>query len=214
MQKLRLPFKESTMLCGYKTQRYLNAWGYPHYGIDISTYQGKKVPDHTIYASGVGTVVAAGWDSKLGGALCIRYDDVYDRRTGKTISVISRYMHMEKVLVKQGDTVRLDTPIGIEGKEGTSNYHLHLEFDTDLNYPKWTPQVSKGLSFWVKGTDSTVNPSCLLYQDKSHTILPDNWEDGWLNQEDKNIPFVDESTIKWDELRGILESAGIKTIEM
>lgn len=60
MQKLRLPFKESTMLCGYKTQRYLNAWGYPHYGIDISTYQGKKVPDHTIYASGVGTVVAQG----------------------------------------------------------------------------------------------------------------------------------------------------------
>lgn len=45
-------------------------------------------------------------------------------------------------------------------------------------------------------------------------LLPDNWEDGWLNQEDKNIPFVDESTIKWDELRGILESAGIKTIEM
>ena len=35
-----------------------------------------------------------------------------------------------------------------------------------------------------------------------------------LNQEDKNIPFVDESTIKWDELRGILESAGIETIEM
>ncbi len=202
------------MLCGYKTQRYLNAWGYPHYGIDISTYQGKKVPDHTIYASGVGTVVAAGWDSKLGGALCIRYDDVYNHRTGKTISVIARYMHMEKVLVKQGDTVRLDTPIGIEGKEGTSNYHLHLEFDTDLNYPKWTPQVSKGLSFWVKGTDSTVNPSCLLYQDKNHTTLPDNWEDGWLNQEDKNIPFVDESTIKWDELRGILESAGIETIEM
>ena len=110
--------------------------------------------------------------------------------------------------------MRLDTPIGIEGKEGTSNYHLHLEFDTDLNYPKWTPQVSKGLSFWVKGTDSTVNPSCLLYQDKNHTTLPDNWEDGWLNQEDKNIPFVDESTIKWDELRGILESAGIETIEM
>ena len=85
MQKLRLPFKESTMLCGYKTQRYLNAWGYPHYGIDISTYQGKKVPDHTIYASGVGTVVAAGWDSKLGGALCIRsvsytHLDVYKRQ--------------------------------------------------------------------------------------------------------------------------------------
>lgn len=118
------------------------------------------------------------------------------------------------MLVKQGDKVTLDTPIGIEGKQGTKSYHLHMELDTDTQYPTWTPQVSRGLSYWVHGMDSTVNPSLYLHQDSKHKTLPDNWEDGWLNQEDKNIPFVDESTIKWDELRALLEANGIETIEL
>lgn len=62
MQKLVMPFKQSTMVCGYKTQRYLKAWGYPHYGVDISTYQGAEVDDHTVYASGTGKVAVAGWE--------------------------------------------------------------------------------------------------------------------------------------------------------
>lgn len=50
MQKLVMPFKQSTMVCGYKTAKYLSAWGYPHYGVDISTYQGTEVDDHFTYA--------------------------------------------------------------------------------------------------------------------------------------------------------------------
>lgn len=214
MQKLRLPFKQSTMVCGYKTDKYKQAWGYPHYGIDISSYQGNMTDDHTIYASGEGVVVSAGWDNKLGGALCIKYPDAINHQTNKPQTVIARYMHMDKVLVKQGDKVTLDTPIGIEGKQGTKSYHLHMELDTDTQYPTWTPQVSRGLSYWVHGMDSTVNPSLYLHQDSKHKTLPDNWVDGWLNQEDKNIPFVDESTIKWDELRALLEARGIGTIEL
>ena len=67
MQKLRMPFKKSTMVCGYKTQRYLKAWGYPHYGVDISTYQGTEADDHTVYASGTCKVVAAGVGITLAG---------------------------------------------------------------------------------------------------------------------------------------------------
>lgn len=221
MQKLRVPFKKSTMVCGYKTQRYLQAWGYQHYGIDISTYQGTTVSDHTIYASGEGVVVASGWDSKLGGALCIQYNDVYNHQTGKVQNVVARYMHMNKVLVKKGDKVSLDTPIGIEGNQGTTSYHLHMEFDTDCNYPTWTPQVSKGLSFWVRGTDSTVNPSYILHADENHVLLPDNWSDGWLNDIDRNIPVIEseapaptKDSITIDELVKKLKEDGIKTITL
>ena len=206
------------MVCGYKTAKYLSAWGYSHYGVDISTYQGNKVEDHTIYASGKGKVVAAGWDSKLGGALCIQYDDVYNHHTKKSCNLIARYMHMSEVLVKEGDIVDLDTPIGIEGKEGTKNYHLHLEFDTDTSFPTWTPQVSRGLSFWVHGVDSTVNPSYILHQDNDHKTLPDNWTDGWLNEVDRNIPFAtsaDSRThVTWEELQSLLKAQGIETITL
>lgn len=190
MQKLRVPFKSSTMVCGYKTPNYIQKWGFHHYGIDISTYQGDHEDDHTVYASGDGVVVASGWDTKLGGALCIRYDDCYNHQNGKVYDVVVRYMHMNEVLVKTGQKVRLDTPIGVEGRHGTKNYHLHMEFDVDLNYPKWSPNVDKGLSFWVHGEDTTLNPSHFLYQDKNHVLLPDNWVDGWLNAIDRKIPKI------------------------
>lgn len=221
MQKLVMPFKQSTMVCGYKTAKYLSAWGYPHYGVDISTYQGTEVDDHTVYASGTGKVVAAGWDSKLGGAVCIQYDDAYNHATRETVSVVARYMHMQEVLVKTGDTVTTDTPVGIEGKEGTTGYHLHLEFDSDLAYPKWTPQVSKGLSFWVRGVDSTIDPSDLLHQSTDRKTLPDNWADGWLREKDRNIPFADaaesgetDRSITITELADKLRAAGIEIITL
>ncbi len=219
MQKLRIPFRKAMMLCGYKNAKYRSYWGYDHYGIDISTKQGGAGDDDTVYASGTGKVVLAGKDSKLGGAICVRYDDVYNHKTGETISVIARYMHLKSVSVKMGDTVTLDTPLGVEGKEGTGDYHLHLEFDTDLNYPQWTPQVSSGLSFWVRGVDSTVNPSYLLHQDADHELVEPTYNPEWLNYEDFSIPVVEldtsaNSTIKWDDLRGILEANGIETIEM
>lgn len=219
MQKLRIPFRKAMMLCGYKNQKYRDYWGYAHYGIDISTIQGGAGDDDTVYASGTGKVVAAGKDSKLGGAICVQYDDVYNHKTGETVSVVARYMHLKSVSVKTGDTVTLDTPLGVEGKEGTGDYHLHLEFDTDLNYPQWTPQVSSGLSFWVRGVDSTVNPSYLLHQDADHELVEPTYNPEWLNSEDFSIPVVEpdtpaNSTIKWDDLRGMLEANGIETIEL
>lgn len=218
MQKLRMPFKKSTMVCGYKSPNYHKQWGYQHYGIDVSTVQGTQCKDHTVYASGVGKVVAAGWDSKLGGAICIQYNDVYNHQTGKVQTVIARYMHLKEVRVKTGESVNVNTPIGVEGKEGTSGYHLHLEFDTDISYPTWSPQVSKGLSFWVHGTDTTINPSYLLHQDKDRVCLPDPWADGWLNEEDRNIPFVEDDPEHEPGAKSIsiaeLKAMGITTITL
>ena len=219
MQKLRIPFRKAMMLCGYKNDKYKTYWGYAHYGIDISTKQGGAGEDDTVYASGAGKVVAAGWDSKLGGAVCVQYDDVYNHKTGETISVIARYMHLKSVSVKTGDMVTLDTPLGVEGKEGTGDYHLHLEFDADLKYPKWTPQVSSGLSFWVRGVDSTINPSYLLHQDDFHVLVEPTYNPEWLNSEDFTIPFVEDytptsKTITLEDLRAILRDRGIDTITL
>ena len=66
MQKLIMPFQSQMMLCGYKNAQYRKHWGYEHYGVDISHHTGGAGEDHTIYASGSGTHVAAGeisWDT-------------------------------------------------------------------------------------------------------------------------------------------------------
>ena len=141
MQYLVLPFTRCMMLCGYKNPNYEKHWGYPHYGVDISTYQGGASDDHRILASGEGVVLAAGKDSRLGYGAAVLYQDVLNHHTGETISVVGRYMHMKSLLVKEGDTVQAGTVIGEEGKEGTADYHLHLEFDTDVTpaYATWSP---------------------------------------------------------------------------
>lgn len=218
MQKLRIPFRKAMMLCGYKNPEYLKKWTYNHLGIDISTQQGGASEDDTVRASGTGRVVAAGWAGTLGGAICIQYDDVFNHKTGKTMNVVARYMHLKEVKVKAGDRVELDDPIGVEGKEGTKDYHLHLEFDVDTKYPRHTPQVKPGNPFWLntKGTvDSTVNPSFLLHQDATHVLVEPTYNPAWLNSEDFKIPVVETgSTIKWDDLRGMLEANGIETITL
>lgn len=218
MQKLLIPFIDCSMIAGYKTEIYLNEHGYEHYGIDIGTYQGTLFENHNIYGSGNGTVVSAGWDSKLGGAICVRYNEVYNHKTGETIDIIARYMHLKKVNVKTGDNVTIETILGEEGKEGTSNYHLHLEFDTDINYPRYTPQVSYGLSYWINNkytVDSTVNPSEFLYQSNERKLHDTNWVEGWLNEEDENIPLIkSEKEISFEKVAEMLKKEGYETITL
>lgn len=189
MQRLVMPFKRQMMLCGYKNSEYLKHWGYPHYGVDISTIQGGAGDDHNIYASGHGVVLLAGWDKKLGGAVCVMYPGAYNHETGKTADVVARYMHLASVAVKTGDAVKTGTVLGLEGKEGTGDYHLHLEFDTDLKYPQYSPQVA-GSDFWKKGTDSTWNPSNVLHVGAGQEIVPPTYNPAWLNAEDMAIPPV------------------------
>ena len=194
MQYLILPFKRQMMLCGYKNVEYLKSWGYNHFGIDISAYQADKTGNLTVYASGEGTVLAAGKDSALGYGLAILYPDCYNHKTGKTQSLTARYMHLAAISVKKGDKVKPGQPIAVEGKEGTvgvDNYHLHLEFDTDTTpaYATWSPQIKKGrVSFWRNGVDSTVNPSFVLYKGADQILVPPKFNQSWLNAEDKQFP--------------------------
>ena len=194
-QKLLMPFKNSMIICGYKTAQYRKSWGYEHYGIDISTWQGIIQPDHYIRASGEGTVVAVGDDGSLGKGIAIVYKDC-ESRTGEIKSLTARYMHMAKIYVKQGQKVKAGEIIADEGKEGTTSYHLHFELDTDITWATYTPQVSKyNHNFWHKGKDTTVNPSLWLWQSNIAVTTPYNFSNkAWINLGiDDNIPKIENN---------------------
>jgi len=203
MQRLLLPFRRASIICGYKTDRYKGYWGFPHYGIDVSTYQGVMQGDHYIRASGDGTVVKVGNDGSLGKGLCVVYLNCLGW-DGTVKSLTARYMHMSNVYVKAGEIVKAGTILADEGKEGTSSYHLHLELDTDIReqYVHYSPQVSSANhNFWRKGYDSTVNPSLWLWQSDSAKLEPYRFTDRrWINEGiDDNLPSVpieDIETIK------------------
>ena len=205
-QKLIIPFKRAMMLCGYKNSNYKDAWGYPHYGIDISSKQGNAGTDDNIYGSGVGEVVAAGKDNSLGYGVAVLYKGCENRYGMEAVDVVVRYMHMTSISVAKGDAVTTSTILGVEGKEGTEDYHLHMELDTDTKYPVYSPQVSKGHTFWKKGTDSTLNPSLYLWQDEDHVLVTPTYNPAWLNSEDKNIPTIavisSQTPLAYDEKTG------------
>lgn len=206
MQYLIMPFTRCMMLCGYKNAQYTNYWGYPHYGVDISTIQGGASDDHRILASGEGVVLAAGKDSRLGYGVAVLYKDVYNHNTGKTISVVGRYMHLKSLSVKTGDSVIAGTVLGEEGKEGTRDYHLHLEFDTDVTpaYATWSPQVAGTGGFWKKGVDSTVNPSYLLHVGSGQSLAEPTYNPAWLNEGDFNIPSIQSDSSTNEDLSNLM----------
>lgn len=194
MQRLIMPFKRQMMLCGYKAAPYKKHHGYPHYGVDISSIQGGAGDDPTIYASGDGIVLDAGRDNSLGYGICILYSGAYNHQTGQRVDVVARYMHMPSVMVKTGDVVKQGAPLAVEGNIGPPgmDYHLHIEFDTDIQWPRWSPQVSEGHTFWQKGADSTLNPSHLLHVGEGQVIVKPTYNPAWLNPEDFAIPGLPE----------------------
>lgn len=196
-QKLKMPFERQMMLCGYKNKKYAEYWGYPHYGVDISSKQGKAGDNDKIYSSGEGIVLAAGKDSLLGFGAAVLYKNCIGRGGSKR-DIVMRYMHMCGIYVRAGDTVSENSVIGREGKEGTGDYHLHLELDTDTReqFAVWTPQVADGRNFWKKGTDTTLNPSLWLWKTDDRDIVEPAYNTEWLNIEDFVIPKADYSENK------------------
>lgn len=192
-QRLLLPFRRSMIICGYKTAAYRKSWGFDHYGIDVSTYQGVVQRDHSIRASGDGTVAAVGNDGSLGMGVAIVYPECIGR-DGSVKTLVARYVHMRTVYVKAGQKVKAGDIIAEEGKEGTKDYHLHLELDTDTRWPTYTPQVTAtNHSFWRKGTDTTLNPSLWLWQKPLEaTLEPYNFMNReWITAGvDDNLPSV------------------------
>ena len=229
-QKLLLPFKRQQIICGYKTKAYLDAWLFNHFGIDISSHQGyssatEQTNDHTIYASGEGLVVLCEKDipsagqKSLGMALAIQYNGCVSRG-GDTKDLVVRYIHCKDVLVKLGDRVTKNTPIAIEGAEGTMSYHLHFEVDTDINYPKYSPQVANGHSGWVHGIDTTLNPSLWLFQSADRIQDPYSFTNrAWINEStDVNLPMIagttTQPTDEIERLKAENKSLKVKIVQL
>lgn len=213
-QRLLLPFKRGMIICGYKVAQYAKpksqgGHGYPHYGIDISSIQGVNQKDHVIRASGEGEVLQCVYDQGTGGAqslgwaVAVRYRGCVSH-TGECRDLVVRYMHSAKLArdgaFPVGTILHAGDPIAYEGEVGTAGGpHVHFEVDTDVRdkYANYSPQVSAGHSGWVKGYDSTVNPSLWLWQSQDAQQEPyrTGWSDDWINPVDKSLPVVPDENI-------------------
>lgn len=88
-------------------------WGRMHKGVDWSCPIGTAVK-----ASSAGTVVQAGWSSGYGYCITLSHPD------GKK----TRYAHLKKILVSNGQTVKQGEKIALSGNTGRSTGpHLHFE---------------------------------------------------------------------------------------
>ena len=84
-------------------------------------------------------------------------------------------MHMrEHPLVKAGDKITTKTLLGYYGGTGAyvSGDHLHIQFDTDTNYPlACMPLAATGHKILKRGTiDTTVEPCYILHRNKGQTV--------------------------------------------
>ena len=141
-QKLILPLNKCKVTAGYKNQLYLNAFKYNHYGIDYADGQ-------AIIASGNGTVIATGYDNVLGNIIVARYN-ACELPSGAVKDLIIRYCHLSVTNVKTGTVLTQGLSMGTTGQTpiGKINgVHLHVEVDTDINYPMYTPTISKTVIF-------------------------------------------------------------------
>ena len=138
-QLLFFPMKDCTVAAGYKNAAYKKAHGYVHYGVDFDS---KRAVDFDVIASGSGTVLGVEKNhNSIGGVVVIKYPKVYNPTTGKTHDLIARYYHLFSIAVKKGDKVEAYQKLGtVSGSHKWWN-HVHLELDTDTEYPFNTPQV-------------------------------------------------------------------------
>ena len=198
-QLLSLPIRDMGVTAGYKNAKYLAQFGFRHYGIDAISESGDK----TVYAMGNGEVLAAGLDgtagdwSGMGWVTVIRYNKVYIPSTGKVLDLIATTFHHEagSVQVKAGDMVTAETVIARYGNTGGTTLpsgarmgnHLHMQLDTDVDWPLYCYGISgRGSRILKCGTaDSTMNPFDVLVADvarKQYAYTRDSgWAEDWTS---------------------------------
>lgn len=95
------------------TSGFGRRWGRMHEGIDMAGALGSP-----IYATADGTVTHAGWESGYGNMVEIRHE----------FGLVTRYGHLSKVRVEEGQRVSRGDRIGDMGNTGRSTgTHLHYE---------------------------------------------------------------------------------------
>ncbi len=115
-QKLILPLNRTLVTASMGNAAYRAKFGFPHYGTDMVS----AVGDTTIYASGTGTLIAAGWDKYAGNVVVIRYPGAVYRPDGTAADVIFRYFHLAEIgKIPAGENaITKDTILGRYGGSG------------------------------------------------------------------------------------------------
>lgn len=167
-QRLILPINSMRLTAGYKNANYRKQFGYSHYGIDMTD---KAKSNKTVWGSGNGEVTHCGWHPSGGNVVVVVYRDC-ELTNGQVRDLAVRYYHLEKINVKVGQKITKDSRLGLYGNTGASSgAHLHIEIDTDVKYPNYTPQTGKSNDVLKAGSDSTINPVTALWVKKTS---PDN----------------------------------------
>ena len=92
-------------------------YGMPHRGIDIAAPEGSD-----IIATASGTVITATWNNSYGNYVKINHGN----------GLITVYAHASKLLVQEGQKVRIGDVIALVGSTGDSTgNHLHFEWQLD-----------------------------------------------------------------------------------
>lgn len=165
------------------------------------------------YASGDGTVVDIGGIgiTGVGYWTAIRYDNVYKWSTGTSSltivpAIIVRYFHLaSKPSLKCGKPVNLDTIIGTYGHTGKwhdrMGSHPHVEVDTDINYPLYTPTLTgaAGGLFprYRDSRDTTIDPASVFFLKKT---APENQTLGYMQSKCDKHPSANELYINVSEI--------------
>ena len=170
-QKLIMPLNVSRITAGMLNANYKKEFGWTHYGLDMTD---KNRKDYRIWGSGKGEITHAGWHKTGGNVVVAVYRDCL-LPNGQVKDIAMRYFHLDKIYVKVGQKITKDTVLGLYGNTGSSaGAHLHLECDSDIKYPYFTPQVGKSKNNDVlrAGTASTLlHPANVLWV---KTSAPDN----------------------------------------
>lgn len=189
MQRLVLPYRYQEVLAGFKIAAYRNYWGYNHFGWDMWSYDAPTTAERgKIYASGNGKVVAVGLDNGVGNIVAVAYDAAL-LADGRSMPLVARYFHLARSTCFVGQTVTTETLLGIEGNTGTTGTHLHIEFDSDTQWPLYSPQV-KGSNLIRKGTDTTVDPATVFWRRPEDTLLPSRFGVGWNTAKDTQLSVL------------------------
>jgi len=114
-----------------------------HHGIDIIAKTGTPV-----IASAAGVVIRSYFDLFYGNRITIDH--------GKDVNgqfIQSRYLHLKKKLVKEGDTVARGQPIGTLGRTGLLAGFPHLHYEIRVSDPSAPTQLesTNPHKFWADG---------------------------------------------------------------
>jgi murein DD-endopeptidase MepM/ murein hydrolase activator NlpD len=189
MQRLVLPYRFCEVLAGYKVAAYRAAWGFEHFGWDLFSYDAPDAAQRgKIFGSGRGVVFAVGADSAVGNCVAVKYDaaELVDGRSG---GLVGRYFHLARINCHAGQAVDETTLLGIEGATGAKGTHLHIEFDTDLNWPLYSPQVKGGSLILNHGraVDTTVDPAAVFWLREGDIIKPSRYGGIWNTERDMRL---------------------------